>query len=327
MSAVAQRPAAGVGREPTGRVPVLYVGGSGRSGSTLLERVIGQLPDVFPLGEVVFLWRRGVLEDQLCGCGERFSACPFWTAVGARAFGGWGSIELDEVLELQREVDRNRFIPLMLAGAAAPASYRRRLSRYRRYVVAAYRAALAESGANVLVDSSKHASTAFLLARLSELEVRVVHLVRDSRGVAYSWTKQVRKPEVVGGDSYMPRYHPGRQSLYWTAYNAMFEALPMSRVDGVMRLRYESLLRDPRAEVERVARFAGVATTGEAFSYLNDRTVDLAANHTVSGNPMRFKTGRLELRMDDAWRRELPRRQAALVSAVTWPLQRRYGYR
>lgn len=326
MNALRQRVEGHVAGRPTGRVPVLYVGGSGRSGSTLLERVVGQLPGLFPLGEVVFLWRRGVLEDQLCGCGERFSVCPFWSAVGARAFGGWGSIDLDDVLDLQRAVDRNRFIPLMLAGEAAPASYRRRLSRYADYLVPAYRAALAEAGAGILIDSSKHASTAFLLARVRELDVRVVHLVRDSRGVAYSWTKQVRKPEVIEGASYMPRYHPARQSLYWMAYNAMFEALPLSRVDS-MRLRYESLLRDPRREVERVARFAGVPATAEALGFLDDGAVVLRANHTVSGNPMRFKTGRLELRIDDAWRRDLPRRQAALVSSVTWPLQRRYGYR
>jgi hypothetical protein len=47
----------------------------------------------------------------------------------------------------------------------------------------------------------------------------------------------------------------------------------------------------------------------------------------VSGNPMRFKTGRLDLRLDDAWRREMPHRQAALVTGLTWPLQRWYGYR
>jgi hypothetical protein len=326
VRAVADRARSAVGGRTSSDIPVLYIGGSGRSGSTLLERLVGQLPDAFPLGEVVFLWRRGVLEDQLCGCGERFSGCPFWTAVGTRAFGGWGRIDLEEVLALQRAVDRNRFIPLMAAGGVAPSGYRRALGRYAEYVVPVYRAAMDVSEAGVLIDSSKHASSAFLLGRLRGLDLRVVHLVRDSRGVAYSWTKQVRKPEVVDGASYMPRYSPGRQSLYWLAYNAMFEGLPASGV-ATTRVRYEWLLREPRREIGRVARFAGIRADDEAFAFLVDRSATLRPNHTVSGNPMRFKNGPVELRIDDAWRRELPRRQAALVSGLTWPLQRRYGYR
>lgn len=324
MSAVAERTRTDAATPAAGRVPVLYIGGSGRSGSTLLERVLGQLPGVLPVGELVFLWDRGVRKDQLCGCGARFSDCPYWREVGSRAFGGWDRIDVDEVLALQRVVDRNRFIPLMLAKGA-PGRYRGDLARYADYLLPVYRAALAVGDARILVDSSKHASTAFLLRRLGGVDPRVIHMVRDSRGVAYSWTKQVRKPEVAG-ESYMPRYHPGRQSLYWLAFNVMFEALPASGVP-VMRLRYESLLEDPRTEVERVARFAGIAVDEPALAYLDERSVDLAPNHTVSGNPMRFKNGRMDLRMDDAWRRELPRSQAAVVHAVTWPLQRRYGYR
>jgi Sulfotransferase domain len=311
-------------QDPAGDTRVLYIGGSGRSGSTLLERVVGQLPGVVAVGELVFLWRRGIVNDQLCGCGERFHACPFWTAVGEHAFGGWDRVDVDRVLALQRAVDRNRFIPMMMAGRRAP-RYRSELERYAEYLLPVYRAALAVGAGRVLVDSSKHASTAFLLSRLGGLDLRVIHIVRDSRGVAYSWTKHVRKPEAAG-ESYMPRFHPGRQSLYWMAYNAMFEALPAAGVP-TMRLRYESLLEAPRPQVHRAAAFAGIPTSAAALRYLDDRAVELSVDHTVSGNPMRFRTGRLDLRLDDAWRRELPRGQAALVAAVTWPLQVRYGYR
>lgn len=326
MKAVAERTTSGSALEHTERpVTLLYIGGSGRSGSTLLERVIGQMPAMFPLGEVVFLWRRGVVEDQLCGCGERFHACAFWRRVGDEAFGGWDRVDVEEVLALQRAVDRNRHIPRVLAGAAAP-RYRRTLLRYADYLVPVYRAAVSVSGAEVLIDSSKHASTAFVLSRFGDLDLRVVHLVRDSRGVAYSWTKQVRKPEVVGGDAFMPRYHPGRQSMYWVAFNLMFEAIRASGVAS-MRLRYESLLERPSSEVARVARFAGVRADEAQLGFLDGRSVQLEPHHTVSGNPMRFKTGPLDLRLDDAWRREMPHRQAALVTGLTWPLQRWYGYR
>ncbi len=68
---------------------VLFLGGLGRSGTTLLERILGELPGVTPLGEVVHLWQRGIRADEKCGCGVRFAACPFWQRVGEHAFGGY----------------------------------------------------------------------------------------------------------------------------------------------------------------------------------------------------------------------------------------------
>ena len=65
---------------------VLYLGGLGRSGTTLVERLLGELPNVCALGEVVHLWQRDIVDDERCGCGESFSRCAFWTAVGKRDY-------------------------------------------------------------------------------------------------------------------------------------------------------------------------------------------------------------------------------------------------
>src|SRR4029450_12109098 len=75
------RPAASPSPSGQPRPTVLYLGGLGRSGTTVLERVLGELPGVCSVGELVHLWRRGVLDDETCGCGSAFSACPFWSEV------------------------------------------------------------------------------------------------------------------------------------------------------------------------------------------------------------------------------------------------------
>ena len=90
---------------------VIYLGGLGRSGTTLLERMLGGLPGVCALGEVVHLWQRGVRDDEQCACGRPFSACGFWCAVGERAFGGWDRAPLDRIIALRRQVERTRHIP------------------------------------------------------------------------------------------------------------------------------------------------------------------------------------------------------------------------
>ena len=71
---------------------MLFIGGLGRSGTTLLERLLGQLPGTLPLGEVAHLWERDIRDDERCACGARFSMCEFWQRVGESAFGGWDKV-------------------------------------------------------------------------------------------------------------------------------------------------------------------------------------------------------------------------------------------
>ena len=96
---------------------VVFIGGSGRSGSTLIERLLGRLPGVCNVGEVAFLWERGLQRGELCGCGLALLECPFWCEVGKRAFGGWDSFNVDRFLALKESVDRNQFIPALAVPA------------------------------------------------------------------------------------------------------------------------------------------------------------------------------------------------------------------
>jgi hypothetical protein len=317
------RPARRPRRPETATVKVLYIGGFGRSGSTLVERILGQIPGFCSAGEIVFLWQRGLAENQLCGCGSPFAECSFWHSVGERAFGGWDAVDASEMIRLQRTVDRNRFIPTMVAPRLRP-SYGAALERYADVLGRLYGAIAEVSGARVVIDASKHASSAYMLRRVPAIDLRVVHLVRDSRGVAYSWTKQVKKPEINGDGAYMPVHHPARSGLRWLSYNLLFDAL--GAIDDTMVLRYEDAISDPRGTVERILAHAGESADAAGLDFLGDGWVDLGVDHTVAGNPMRFETGRLHIRLDQEWAQKFPRKQQALVTAITWPLQLRYGY-
>ncbi len=301
-------------------VSVLFIGGLGRSGTTLLERVLGELPGVTPLGEVVHLWRRDVQDDERCACRQPFRSCPFWTEVGERAYGGWANLDVARVLQLQQEVDRTRFIPRLAAGTLAP-DMRAAVTEYVAHYERVYAAAAEVSGARVVIDSSKNASLAYCLRWSTAIELKVVHVVRDSRGVAYSWTKQVARPESDGADQ-MTRYSPTRSALLWNAHNAAFALLGRRGVE-VRRLRYEQLVAEPLATTAELARWLGVPAR---LDFLSDTTVRLGSCHSAAGNPMRFTTGALALRRDDAWRTQLPPRQRRLVGAMTAPLLGRYGY-
>src|SRR5687768_16585982 len=153
------------------------------------------------------------------------------------------------------------------------------MERYTEVLSKLYRAIGEVAGARVVIDASKHASTAFLLRKVPGIDLRVVHLVRDSRGVAYSWTKEIKKPEVTGDDAFMPVYSPSSSGRQWVAYNLMFDAL--GAIDKTMILRYEALMAQPREGLERILAHAGEPTTPDSFSFLGDGYVDLGDRKSV----------------------------------------------
>jgi Sulfotransferase domain len=309
---------------PIAPVRVLFIGGLGRSGSTLLDRMLGRLNDVCSVGELVHLWERGLKENNRCGCGERFGDCPFWRRVGQVAFGGWDTVDVDEILTLKASVDRNRFVPLMVLPVLRPA-YRRRLDRYSDLLERLYVGVREVSGRPLVVDASKHASAAFLVRRMRGVDLRLVHLVRDSRGVAFSWTKRMRRAEAVADDALMATKTPLRLSARYLGYNLLFHLLRLTGVPGLL-LRYESLVRDPAGELARVLGFAGLPSAAGELGFIGDGWVELGPSHALAGNPMRFRSGRVPLAVDEEWRRGLRLRYRLLTVASTWPLLVRYGY-
>ncbi len=305
------------------KVPVLYVGGLGRSGSTLLNDMLGQHGSLVSGGEIVHIWQRGLVENNLCGCGEKFQSCEFWTEVGERAYGGWDQLDLDAAMKAKHMVDRNRFVPHLLAPFLFR-SIKEPLAEYGDIVVSLLRAIRDVAGVPVVVDSSKQISTALMYRQIDDVDLRITHLIRDARGVAYSWTKTKKKVEVTDTDAMMNQYHPGLMGWRWLSWNVVFASMRGLGVP-VMTLQYEDVITNPRKALARVMEFAGVET-GD-LDYVGESSVNLQPTHSVAGNPSRFKHGDIELRLDEAWQQKLEPKMRNLVTAITYPLLRRYGYK
>ena len=289
---------------------VLFLGGLGRSGSTVLELLLARAPRVVAVGEVRHLWERGLRDDELCACGESFRRCPFWRSVGEAAFGGWDNVDPRAAVACARAADRHRDL--------LPDPRPRRGRNRHTYAAALERlfwAVREVSGASVIVDSSKDPPHGFMLSHVRGIELRTVQLVRDSRGVAYSWTKAVARPEARGGDT-MTRMSPARTALMWLDANALVEAL--GRRAPLLRVRYEDLITHPERELNRIRSLAGIT--------VDSTPVEPGSYHGVAGNPVRFDRRPLRLRLDDEWRRELPARDRRVVTGLTAALLRRYGY-
>src|SRR5580692_3233646 len=99
---------------------VLYIAGTGRSGSTLLASLLGEVDGVFSAGEVRYLWQRGLAESRLCGCGVPVRECLIWSRVLAES----GHLDSPEpgrgVVSLLKRTGRIRNLPAILAGSLRP---------------------------------------------------------------------------------------------------------------------------------------------------------------------------------------------------------------
>jgi hypothetical protein len=314
---------------------VLYITGWCRSGSTMLGNVLAEVPGIVHVGELRFLWLNGVLKrgsNSRCGCGRDLMECPLWGDV------------LDAVQRTDSETDsqtayrsvsqtdfRSAFRTFRRAGRTRPADVAdwqaacrtrhtwRTLRRPPRNgwpatLRAAYHAIAEITGARVVVDSSKYASDAALLTHLDGIRPAYVHLVRDPRAVACSWLR--------------PKDYTGRRSalgstLYWTGFNLAAEAVARARREESIRLRYEDLVREPRAAVDRILRHLGSPGPNPVAG---DGTVELGGNHTVTGNPNRFARGRVAIEEDRRWHTGLAARHRLGATVLALPLLPRYGY-
>jgi hypothetical protein len=110
-------------------------------------------------------------------------------------------------------------------------------------------------------------------------------------------------------------------------HNLLFDALAMIGT-RTLRLRYERVVANPAKYLAEIRAFAGLPADPLAFLHRDgDATVaDLGTSHSVAGNPMRFQSGGVRVRRDDAWRRSMSPGRRRIVTLLTWPGRLRYGY-
>lgn len=306
---------------PPAPVKILFVEGAGRSGTTVLDTILGQVEGIFSTGELRYVWDRNVTKDALCGCGKPFSRCPVWTDVFAKAFGG--EVDAAEVARLREAALRFRHLPKSLTGAGA-ASVDAQAAPYLDVLARLYTAIAEVTGARVIVDSSKDPRHGYLLRLLPGFEVTTVHVVRDPRAVVHSWQRKKLDRVAPGQMRPMGQYSLGQAAYGWMLWNLLSDAYARRHQGSYVRLRYEDFVTAPQLAIRRILDLLGEQPA--KWPFVGSHSVRLATTHTVGGNPSRFSTGTVALRPDEEWRRTMPRKDRWVVTGICWPLMRRYGY-
>jgi len=301
------------------KVKVLYIAGLGRSGSTLIDTILGQVDGFFSVGEVHRLWDSGPVADRVCGCGAKLVECEVWSQILDEAFGGPKQIEAKQMVRMQRQGYRTRHLVNMLMPWGSR-WIRRRLGDHLDDLGRFYRAIGHVTHSRVVVDSSKFPSYGFVLEHVDDIELHVLHLVRDPRAVVYSW--QTHKHDPSTGKP-LGSINPTKTAGLWLAWNY---AIQQFWQDGphYMRLRYEDFVRQPRQTIERILAF--VDEPNAATPFISETEVKLGESHTVAGNPIRLNTGVVKIKLDTRWQSNIILSHRRTTVMIDRPFMIKYNY-
>lgn len=300
------------------RTKILYIMGSGRSGSTLLDTVLSDQPGMFGAGELCNLLSAMDVRHNYCACGRRSAECPVWLAVRAE----WSRSAVTDVAReypaLQRRVERIRNYPRHRGSTSESFT-----ERYLELTRALFAAIANVSGATTIVDSSKGPVRALALSRMHDVDLRVIHLVRDVRGVAYSTGKRFASDPKGGIMSALNGKSSTRTAANWMLVNAVANRVRARLGERATLVRYEDFVTRPAQILRRLSEFSGVdfAATAEKL----ERGRGFKAGHTIEGNRLRMHD-RIELRPDIRWREHMSKTKQSLLPLLTAPVAWGYGY-
>lgn len=328
-------------RPSDGKIRLAYILAASHSGSTLLAMLLNGHPEICSVGELK-ITALGDLRRYRCSCRSPILECPFWRAI-ARDMGAQG-MDFDfrrpgtdfgtgasaYVRKLLQPLVRDAVFELMRETLLQLSPFwRKHRPMILRRNAALMGAVLSRTQKRVIVDSSKIGIRLKFLIGDPDIDLKVLHLVRDGRAVSLTYMdpgsfadarNPARRGGGSGGERVAERLSMPAAAREWRRSNeeaaALLERLDKSRW---MPVAYEGLCRRPEATLKEVSRFLGVDPGG---AHTDFRSVD----HHIIGNGMRLDSSR-EIALDERWKTALTAGQLDLFEKTAGSLNRRLGYR
>ena len=300
------------------KVKVLYIAGFERSGTTIINRVLGQIDGFVAWGELRDVWQHGIIENRSCTCGALFGECSAWTKILDTAFGGIDRVEAQKMTKLLQKT-RASVLPHFF-GVLPEQFLKSNVEEYLKSLEKLYQAIQATTRSKVIVDSTKASWYGYVLGTLPTIDLYVLHVVRDSRGVCHSLHQRKSR-----GEPSCQWYNPIHASLSWNLKNSAVEMLLNRCPERYLRISYEDFVQNPRTVLESLLNLLQEEVTQLPFK--DNSTVNMGVDHLFTGSPSsRSETGAVKLQLDERWKKEMKPIDKSVIASLSWFLLRKYGY-
>ncbi len=285
----------------------------GRSGGTLLGRILGNTVESIYVGEVRFFWEKGLIQNYKCSCNNEFSNCTFWSEVVKKYK---DDVPLENIKKISKELSQIERLQNF--------STLKKMKRYhsinspiiKKYLALnekLYESIVNVSGKNTIVESSRIPGRLLALSLSDKFELFPIHLIRDPRGVLNSLINQDLRNYGYAKHSDM------RRILEWNVNNIYsLKVMKMLNSDQNFYIWYKNFVRHPINVLSDLEEFLGykIDYKGEDGTV----SVNLGTGHIFSGNESRFKSGLIEVAEDIKWKKQLRLQKKMIIGAATLPL-------
>lgn len=265
-------------------IKVVYISSFSRSGSTILDAILGNLPDAVGVGELMRLPTSGWQNNEFCSCGEHCRSCEFWT----RVFDDWRKntgADPSHYAALQDRFERFRRLPVLLTEKRTRSGG---FDEYLAMSVALLRSIQSVSGKNIIIDSSKNPFRAMALNMSSAVDLRFIHLVRDRDAVVRSMAKPYRKDLKKGIEVDMLGDAEWKTSLLWYLVNAQISWVGKQfPPEKLLKVSCEDLISSPEEQIEKIGAMVGGDITDIKKRISEEKP--FAIGHKIAGNRLRME--------------------------------------
>ncbi|OBX21649.1 MULTISPECIES: sulfotransferase [Bizionia] len=270
---------------------ILYLLGSGRSGTTLLATILNSTNDITTSGEVHQFYTY-LQNKSTCSCGDVVCECDFWSDVITDL-----NVSEDEIHTFQKKQNNeegHRYILSILLGRKASADY---IASQERLFTAISN----HTNKNWILDSSKYIGRFLLLNQIPSLKVKGIYVVRDVRGVINSFNKQVQTPKK-----------PINTIFYYLLTNFFGQLVCWIHKD-VIKLKYEDFIDNPHDHTQYI--YSKLLDQNNDDVTLNDV---FEMPHIIGGN--RLKSSKtIKIKKDTAWKTTISRPKQILYYLLCLP--------
>ena len=314
---------------------ILYIAGVGRSGSTLLGDILGQMPGMLHIGELKSVFDYATLPDSVmpCSCGRPYSECSFWNPIFEAAFGRDWPIVFNDFSE--RNLPRTITLPFRALSQAIGRDLLEPGQRRTFTAIVSLLKIIADKHPDtIIIDSSKSGAFGWILAQQPGISLIAVHLIRDPRATVFSWVNRpipLMEPFGAKWRATIGTMDSKAAIHHWIRANGSAWLMKWLGIP-YMRIRYESFVEDPAGSVERILRFArqhgfAIPDNSDLLYQLREKRFYLGERHLIGANPrVKSQRSEVQLREDIAWLCETswPKRLLWTIIFLPWLLW--YGY-
>lgn len=303
---------------------LIYIGGSGRSGSTLLDMLLSNHPDIQSVGEIhrLNLYARDI--NERCTCGESILDCSFWQKVekefckiNGLAYGHGKYLKNCEMMirpsdlsSIERTLENILLIFLPLPQIYNTLIFKISQNHYNSVENSLkwYDAIRNVSNATTIVDSTKDPRRMKMLYLADPEIFHLIYMIRDGRAVTASAMKRERIPMLNAAKTWVNSHR---------RFQLAMSGIPSNKI---IKVQYEKMCNKPDAEFDRISDFLRISPNFGSFEIIKTKS------HNIGGNPMRFRKSETTIKLDNKWMTQLSENDLGEFERVAGRMNRKLGY-